>query len=566
MVPSIRSAIVRIRREENGSKITIGAGFLIDENHILTCAHVVSKALGIKDKSKPEGEINLDFPYVKGKSDSKAHIISWLPPKIHPSGGETDDIAILQLSTPKPEGAKPVNSILVHGEYKDDDFRAYGYPSFSPGGAWVYGTVRDSLPSGRIQIENLNVSEIAVQAGFSGTPVWDDDKNGIIGMVVEAVQYTKVGFIIPLKSIFQSCPEAEGFFSSVNSYSSEDPWLSLMRNIDFYIRDDQYKSVRPLLSKLQHLANSQNIELDIAGDIFTIIRKMQLEVHRGGSFRSIFEGIEKGIISQRWQIRTRGDRDKYRDLLKIVNFIFDEARDQLQLDPGIPIPIVLLVMNGNEAQELASGAAFERYPKQLYEDFISFKEQLGKKGINNWINQYKEAPYLWQPFEDISKNIKDIISDAIVEPCIEHKPIKPIFIDIRDINKNEYRHTLKHLRAIGCIVIMDPISMRHPTIQQEFRLSALEAFPNTFVVNVTPITDISNVFHEIVVILDKAVNLEFHKRCLLDKDYTCYEVENENQLCTWIRSNTPKMISLMESKLGVGIQKYLFQYSGGGLP
>jgi hypothetical protein len=102
--------------------------------------------------------------------------------------------------------------------------------------------------------------------------------------------------------------------------------------------------------------------------------------------------------------------------------------------------------------------------------------------------------------------------------------------------------------------------MRHPTIQQEFRLAALEAFPSTFVVNIAPITNFSEVFHEIVIILDKTANLEFHKRCFLDRDYTCYEVRDENQFYTWLKSNTPKIISSMKSK--VGIQKYLFQYSG----
>jgi hypothetical protein len=374
MVPPLKSAIVRIYKKENGRRITIGAGFLIDESHILTCAHVVSIALGIKDKSRPNEEINLDFPFIGAGSASTAHILSWQPPEIHTSGGETNDIAVLQLSNPKPESAKPIDLILPDGEYSGDDFRAYGFPSDYTGGAWAYGVVRDVLPSGRLQIENLNVSGVDVQAGFSGTPVWNENKNGIIGMIVEAAQYDKVGFIIPINFIIRSCPEIKDVLSNLNSYASVDTWPSLMKNIDLLIRDDQYKSVRPLLSKLQPLANSKTIELDIASDMLVIIKKMQLEIHHGGKFRSIFEHIEKGIFNPLWQINSINDPDKKKDLLRIVDFIFCESRDQLRLDPGIPIPIILLVMNDVEAQELLSGAAFESIglrlrPQSLPESF-----------------------------------------------------------------------------------------------------------------------------------------------------------------------------------------------------
>lgn len=44
----------------------VGAGFLVGERHILTCAHVISQALGLPDHllDLPQGAVSLDYPLV----------------------------------------------------------------------------------------------------------------------------------------------------------------------------------------------------------------------------------------------------------------------------------------------------------------------------------------------------------------------------------------------------------------------------------------------------------------------------------------------------------------------
>ena len=60
------SSLVRIFKEGAG---TVGLGLLVDDEHVLTCAHVVARALNLPDETQelPEMPVELDFPYL-GKS------------------------------------------------------------------------------------------------------------------------------------------------------------------------------------------------------------------------------------------------------------------------------------------------------------------------------------------------------------------------------------------------------------------------------------------------------------------------------------------------------------------
>ena len=58
---SLESSLVRIRTHEN---VVVGAGFLITEKRVLTCAHIIAQALSIPQNTSeiPSQEVFLDFP------------------------------------------------------------------------------------------------------------------------------------------------------------------------------------------------------------------------------------------------------------------------------------------------------------------------------------------------------------------------------------------------------------------------------------------------------------------------------------------------------------------------
>lgn len=63
MQEPLDASLVRIC---TANRQVVGAGFLVSERHILTCAHVVGQALGLPDfhLESPQGAVLLDFPLV----------------------------------------------------------------------------------------------------------------------------------------------------------------------------------------------------------------------------------------------------------------------------------------------------------------------------------------------------------------------------------------------------------------------------------------------------------------------------------------------------------------------
>jgi KaiC/GvpD/RAD55 family RecA-like ATPase len=87
----------------------------------------------------------------------------------------------------------------------------FGFPRGNEGGTWASGTLLDRQAAGWVQIEDVKETGYRVQPGFSGTPVWDDDLEGVVGMVVaaEARAEIKAAFTIPTDVLLGSWPEMD---------------------------------------------------------------------------------------------------------------------------------------------------------------------------------------------------------------------------------------------------------------------------------------------------------------------------------------------------------------------
>jgi hypothetical protein len=62
MTVALQSALVRIWDSHNQ---IAGAGILVTEGHIVTCAHVISSALGRPRQELPTSAVQLDFPFIE---------------------------------------------------------------------------------------------------------------------------------------------------------------------------------------------------------------------------------------------------------------------------------------------------------------------------------------------------------------------------------------------------------------------------------------------------------------------------------------------------------------------
>lgn len=198
MLTPLELAVVRIYSKEGG--FVVGAGFLVSQQYILTCAHVIAGALDVDRCSAkaPKDEIVLDFPRVAHTKRLRARVVFWRPVDLLEEE-EEEDIAGLELIDLVPDEAKPQGLVLGHNS-SEHEFEAFGFPKGEHNGVWASGILRRRTANGRIQIEDTKQSGYRLEQGFSGTPVWDRKIQGIVGIAVSADQErpeAKVAFIIP---------------------------------------------------------------------------------------------------------------------------------------------------------------------------------------------------------------------------------------------------------------------------------------------------------------------------------------------------------------------------------
>ncbi|KUN57921.1 hypothetical protein AQJ46_45255 [Streptomyces canus] len=166
----------------------MGAGFLVAADVVCTCAHVVARALGVADAAEqaPGKPVDLDFPLLGGGPRARATVVSWR------RGGA--DVALLRLDAVV-EGARPVQLVDGTGVW-GHTFRAFGYPTGADRGVWASGTLRAGQGSGWVQMEAQGPGP-RITEGFSGSPVWDDAQDGVVGMTVAAHQGERTAYLLP---------------------------------------------------------------------------------------------------------------------------------------------------------------------------------------------------------------------------------------------------------------------------------------------------------------------------------------------------------------------------------
>ncbi|QSV53434.1 MAG: trypsin-like peptidase domain-containing protein [Dolichospermum sp. UKL201] len=202
-----KNAIARIYNTNN---MVIGAGFLISNQYLLTCAHVVTAALGLPPEtvSKPSQLIQFDFPFINKERKLNAEVDFWLPYQSYDSSHQQiGDIAGLKLHEVIPDKVQPICLKTSHN-LSNHTFSICGFPN-QPKEAWAYGTLRDTLSNGLVQMEGTGQQGYRVQQGFSGAPIWDDQEKAVVGMAVaeDTNEQRRVAFFLPSQALFSAWTE-----------------------------------------------------------------------------------------------------------------------------------------------------------------------------------------------------------------------------------------------------------------------------------------------------------------------------------------------------------------------
>jgi S1-C subfamily serine protease len=203
-----KSSIIRLFYQEQ----VVGLGFLVAEQYALTCAHVVAQALSISSTTPnlPDGEIKVDFPLVNSTDKIKAIVVHWYPESALNSDDTMEDIAVLKLEN-LPPSAHPTRLILSENLSKNP-FKVFGCPAGVRFGVWATGVLLEQNAKQWIQLEDTKVTGYGIEAGFSGSPVWDEQLQGVVGMVVAADrkrETAKVAFMIPTQTLVKAWQNLE---------------------------------------------------------------------------------------------------------------------------------------------------------------------------------------------------------------------------------------------------------------------------------------------------------------------------------------------------------------------
>lgn len=242
MNSNLTEGIVRILTPD---KRTAGTGFVVkDTGLIVTCAHVISSY-------KQDQKVKLIFYATTEEAQAKILTEFWRSRK-------AEDIAILQLDNPLPQGVEP----LLLGEEegtKGHEFETFGFPETKPKeGMWGYGKIGGftNKENGSRVLQLTQSTEIT--RGFSGGPLLDSKRKRVIGMVNAVLSPDRLGkgketsFITPTSILRKICPQLKVSdicpYQGLKPFGEEDAVYFYGRKQEIERVLDKLKETPPLLA------------------------------------------------------------------------------------------------------------------------------------------------------------------------------------------------------------------------------------------------------------------------------------------------------------------------------
>jgi Tol biopolymer transport system component len=180
-----------------------GAGFLVAERLLVTCAHVVQAAA-----AGPGQTVQLAFPHLEGGRQAEGHVLNerWRAP-------EQDDLAVIRLDSTSAD-MWPLALGSAAG-CRGHQVRSFGFPTQAPPqGHFGFGVAGDLLPAVKGEGPHLQLTAANdLTTGFSGAPVLDEVTGLVIGMLTEIAApdaYERgqgIAYVTPTQVLRETLPE-----------------------------------------------------------------------------------------------------------------------------------------------------------------------------------------------------------------------------------------------------------------------------------------------------------------------------------------------------------------------
>ncbi|WP_433686357.1 trypsin-like peptidase domain-containing protein [Micromonospora carbonacea] len=197
--------VVRIR---GGNGVILGSGTLLGDRHVLTCAHVVDRAVGraTAGATPPADRVQVELVRLPRLSARSAGVVAggWVPAGKEGQG----DIALLELSDPVPGRLGPELRRLPLWE---KHVYAFGFPKEFRDGETVHAVLNGGAgPANEwMQMDPSPASPgLRVRSGFSGAAAVDNETGYVVGMVVSYYSGPGSGrsFMIPVETMLHHLP------------------------------------------------------------------------------------------------------------------------------------------------------------------------------------------------------------------------------------------------------------------------------------------------------------------------------------------------------------------------
>jgi hypothetical protein len=267
---------------------TVGTGFLVALNLVVTCAHVVKDA-GQTIDEMAGGKIKVQFTGQNEKIDALVLPEYW-------TNVENGDIAILKLD--HVPDTIPVIALGLAAECQPRSvFRSFGYATAADvQGIHVNGTIDGYISEHKL----LQMQSPQANNGISGAPVFDEQQCIGVGMITKGdtgIQRNRnTTFATPSEIIRQACPLLE----------LAKPFLPLDAIIEIFSRDYVQqtecdvtrRTLENVISNLQPSARNRHLEYPLKDKIQTCLSEL-------GAFRKICRFRNPETDQQRKQIKEK---------------------------------------------------------------------------------------------------------------------------------------------------------------------------------------------------------------------------------------------------------------------
>lgn len=340
---------------------------------------------------------------------------------------------------------------------------------------------------------------------------------------------------------------------------SSDVWDKIQRDLDELLDDQSFEKLHPLIDNWKQWSSAQPPPHppEFYEALIKSVKQMNKELKSGKPFEQVLEKAtnEDNIqfLNPNWDVR---QVLQAQTIIKFsINNFAKEMKDEAP-DPKIEIPLLLLVMNDTQAEELDNGEVFNAFQNGPYAaQFTNLRDRLDR----DWLKRYRKSPEDWQPFSNRPITIKELVTTAFQNITGYEERLAPKFMKIDNLVEETNRRALRQLRKNGCIVIMDAISIQHPDIQKTLRRALLDVYPNMFVVRVASSTAVLEIEQQMIDFCETYVDLEFYKRLTLDDDDdSCQQVHQDFEFRKWLATQVSKKMIPSDVKTQAGIRKHMF--------